>query len=133
VEDINDATDTALQAFRQRLEMISGALKQTVRPQSIEKIRTFAGCVEPVMCSADAYVSVRRLIEKARDLDKIRGSSTWRKVFESDECTGQIERIVNEIREATENFSVSGPYIIDMLRAATTEASLPSDRLVTGY
>jgi hypothetical protein len=78
------------------------------------------------------YVSVRRLIEKARELDKIRGSSTWRKVFESDECTGQIECIVNEIREASENFSVSNLYIINMPRVATAEASSSSDRLVTG-
>jgi hypothetical protein len=133
VEDINDTADTALQAFRQRLETISGALEETVHPQSIMKIKAFAGCVQLVICSADAYVHGRRLIEKARELDKIRGSSTWRKVLETDEYTGGIERIVNEMKEATDNFCVSSSHFISVSRVATAEVSSPSDRLAIGY
>jgi hypothetical protein len=67
------------------------------------------------------------LIAKAKELDNIRGSSTWKKVLETDEYTGRIERIVNEMKDATENFCVSSPYFIGMSRVATAEASSPSD------
>jgi hypothetical protein len=75
----------------------------------MEKIKTFAGCVQPASCSVDAYVQVRRLIEKAQELQKIQGTSAWRKVLETDDYTGRIEDIVNEMKEATETFSVSNP------------------------
>jgi hypothetical protein len=87
----------------------------------------------PVICSVDADVRVRRLIAKAQELDKIRGSSTWRKVLETDDYTDKVEGIVNEMKEAMEDFCVSSPYFIVMPRAATAEASSPSDRRITSY
>jgi hypothetical protein len=63
----------------------------------------------------------------------IRGSSTWKKVLETEEYAGKIESIVDEIKRITENFCVSRPQFIGMSRVATAEANLPSDRLVTSY
>jgi hypothetical protein len=86
-----------------------------------------------VVSSADAYVYVRLLIAKTKELDEIRGSSKWRKALETDSYKGRIDRILNEMKEATDNFCVSIPYFIDMSRVATAEASSLSDRLVPGY
>jgi hypothetical protein len=73
------------------------------------------------------------LIAKAKELTDIRGSSTWKKVLETDEYTSRIERIVDDIKRITESFCVSRPYFINMTRATTAEASSPSDWLITGY
>jgi hypothetical protein len=47
------------------------------------------------------------LITKAKELEEIRGSSTWKKVLETEEYKGKIESIVDEIKRITENFCVS--------------------------
>jgi hypothetical protein len=72
------------------------------------------------------------LIAKAKELDEIRGSSTWKKVLETDDYTGRIESIVNDIKQATENLCVSSPYFNVMSRVVTAEAGSPPDRLATG-
>jgi hypothetical protein len=73
------------------------------------------------------------LSEKTQELDAIRGTSTWRKVLETGEYTDRVESIVNEMKEAMENFCVSSLYFIGTSQVATAEAGSPSDRLVTGY
>jgi hypothetical protein len=54
-------------------------------------------------------------------------------VLETDEYTDRIKGIVDEMKQATENFAVSGHYIIEMSRVATAEASSPSVGPTIGY
>jgi hypothetical protein len=90
------------------------ALEKTEDYQSKEKIKTLARCVQPVICSVGAYIYVRLLTAKTKELDEIRGSSNWWKVLETDKYKDRIDRILNEMKEATESFCVSSPYFIGM-------------------
>jgi hypothetical protein len=54
-------------------------------------------------------------------------------VLETDAYTDQIEGIVNEMKEAMEDFCVSSPYFIGILQVATADVGSPSDRRVTSY
>jgi hypothetical protein len=54
-------------------------------------------------------------------------------VLETGDYTDRVKRIVDEMKEAMDNFSVSDPYFIDMSRIATAEAGSPSDRIVAVY